>query len=385
MTMRKLNPELLAQNIEKRINEDIESGRVGGAGVKVMQNGEVLYRRDFGYSDCDTKTPLAPDTMFRLASMTKPITAAAILIQMGRGLIDLFDPIDKFLPQYASLDLGHLDENRAVVRTGKAQNKVRVVHLLTHSSGIGTLEVGDVQWAQMKPENMQSIETVVDYFSKAAIAFEPYTAQTYSPMVGFDVLARIIEVTSGMPYRDFVKKEIFEPLGMKDTTCIPTEEQWGRLINMHNYIDGKGVSADVGSRFIFEGFPLTYNCGGAAIASTVEDYSRFAAMLLNEGSFEGKQIIPAALVRSMGIPHLPETIMPFHEIWGLGVRVIVREDHPSLFAGTYGWSGAYGTHFWIDPENKVVAIYMKNSRYDGGAGALTACNFEYDVRCSYEN
>lgn len=382
--MRKLNPELLKKHIEERINEDIERGRVGGAAVKVMQCGEVVYRNDFGYSDCDTKTPLAPDTIFRLASMTKPITAAAILIQIGRGLVDLFDPIDKFLPEYASLDIGVLDENKQVVRTKKAMNKVRVLHLLTHSSGIGTLEVGDVQWSQMKPEDMQSMETVVNYFSKAAIAFEPYTAQTYSPMLGFDVLARIVEVTSGMEYKDFVQKELFEPLGMKDTTCVPTEEQWNRLVNMHNYVDGKGVSSDVGKRFIFEYFPLTYNCGGAAIASTVDDYSRFASMLLNEGNFEGKQIIPAALVRSMGIPHLPETIMPYHEIWGLGVRVIVNPSYP-LTVGSFGWSGAYGTHFWVDPENQVVGIYMKNSRYDGGAGALTACNFEYDVMRSFED
>lgn len=382
--MRKLDPELLKKHIEERINEDIKSGRVGGVAVKVMQCGETVYRKDFGYSDCDTKTPLAPDSIFRLASMTKPITTAAILIQIGRGLIDLFDPIDKFLPGYASLDLGKLDENKQVIRTGKARNKVRVVHLLTHSSGIGTLEVGDAQWAQMKPENMQSIETVVNYFSGAAIAFEPYTAQTYSPVVGFDVLARIVEVTSGMPYRDFVKKEIFEPLGMNDTVCVPTEEQWARLVNMHSYVDGKAVSSDVGSKFIFEGFPLTYNCGGAGIASTVEDYSKFASMLLNEGEYEGKQIIPAAVVRSMGIPHLPETVMPCREIWGLGVRVIVDPSY-TLTVGSYGWSGAYGTHFWIDPENKIVAVYMKNSRYDGGAGAGTACNFEADVMNSFEN
>ena len=245
---------------------------------------------------------------------------------MGRGLVDLFDPIDKFLPRYESLDLGKVDENGEVVRTGKAQNKVRVVHLLTHSSGIGTLEVGDKQWALMTPEDRQSIETVVDYFSRAAIAFEPYTAQMYSPMLGFDVLARIVEVTSGMSYAEFVQKELFEPLGMKDTTCTPTEEQWSRFVNMHTYTDGKGISCDVGKRFIFEDFPATYHCGGAGIASTVEDYSKFATMLLNEGNFEGKQIIPANLVRSMGIPHLPETIMPWHEIWGLGVRVIDRKS-----------------------------------------------------------
>lgn len=381
--MKRLNPELLRKTIEKTIKADVESGRVGGASVKVMQSGETLYRADFGYSDCDSKKTLAANNIFRLASMTKPITAVAVLIQVSRGPVDLLDPVDKFLPEYAELDIGVLDDNKQVVRVGKARNKVRIIHLLTHSSGIGTLEVGDVQFSQMKPENTRSIETVVDYFADAAIAFEPYTAQAYSPVVGFDILARIVEITSGMSYREFVKKEIFEPLGMSDTTCVPDDEQWNRMVCMHNYINGKGVSADVGSRYIFGGFPLTYNCGGAGIASTVEDYSKFASMLLSGGEYNGVRILPESLVRSMGIPHLPETVMPGHEMWGLGVRVIVGDN--TLPVGAYGWSGAYGTHFWIDPENKIVAVYMKNSYYDGGAGASTACRFEIDVMNSFED
>ena len=235
----------------------------------------------------------------------------------------------------------------------------------------------------MKPENTQSISTVVDYFADAAIAFEPYLFQAYSPVVGFDILARIIEITSGLSYSEFVKKEIFEPLGMADTTCVPTDEQWSRMISMHNFVDGKGVTADKDIRYVFGGFPTTYNCGGAGIASTVDDYSKFANMLLLGGEYNGVRILPESLARSIGIPHLPETVMPCHEIWGLSVRVIVGEY--TLPVGSYGWSGAYGTHFWIDPENKIVAIYMKNSHYDGGAGASTACAFELDVMNSFEN
>ena len=381
--MRKLNPELLKKNIGKSVNDDIASGRVGGAAVKVMQDGEVLYRADFGYSDCDGKKPLEHNAIFRLASMTKPITAAAVLIQMGRGLVDLFDPIEKFIPEYADMDIGVV-ECGELKRIGKAQNKVRVIHLLSHSSGIGTGEVGDAQFGKMPLSDGWELEDVVGYFSGCALAFEPYTSQLYSPVVGFDVLARIVEVTSKMKYRDFLAKEIFEPLGMTDTVCVPTEEQWQRMVCMHNYVDGKAVTSDVGSRFIFEGYPLSYNCGGAGIASTVEDYSRFANMLLFGGRYNGVQIIPEPLVRSMSIPHLPETVMPGADVWGLGVRVITQQPH-QIATGSYGWSGAYGTHFWIDPENRIVAIYMKNSRYDGGAGAMTAGQFERDVMSSFES
>lgn len=380
--MRKLNKELLKENIERSINSDIISGRVGGASVKVMQNGEELYRADFGYADCDAKKPISGNTIFRLASMTKPITVAAVLIQMGRGLVDLFDPIERFIPEYRDMELGVV-ENGEVKRIGKAQNKVRVIHLLSHSSGIGTGEVGDAQFGKMPLSDGWELKDVVGYFADCALAFEPYTAQLYSPVIGFDVLARIVEVTSGQKYRDFLAKEIFEPLGMTDTTFVPTKEQWERMICMHNYIDGKAVTSDKGSKFVFENFPLTYNCGGAGIASTVEDYSKFANMLLCGGNYNGVQIIPEPLVRSMSIPHLPETIMPGTDVWGLGVRTIAQTPHV-LAAGSYGWSGAYGTHFWIDPENKIVAVYMKNSRYDGGAGATTAVRFECDVMSSFE-
>lgn len=381
--MRILNTEKLKQNIESRVCADIESGMVGGAAVKVMQDGHVLLRENFGYADCDTRMPLKDNSIFRLASMTKPITAAAVLIQMSRGKLDLFDPVDRFLPEYRHMFLGSLDGEGNVIRTREATNRVRVIHLLTHSSGIGTDMLGDVQWNRMSASDRQSIASSVDYFSRSAIAFEPYTAQLYSPVAGFDVLARIVELTSGMEYKDFVAREIFEPLGMSDTTCVPTEEQWGRVVSMHNYIDGKGVSANVGERFIFGDLPLTYNCGGAGVASTIDDYSKFASMLLDGGSFEGRQIIPSELVRAMGIPHLPETVMPCHEIWGLGVRVIVNPAYV-LPVGSYGWSGAYGTHFWVDPQNRIVALYMKNSHFEGGAGCRTANNFEVDVMSALE-
>jgi CubicO group peptidase (beta-lactamase class C family) len=210
----------------------------------------------------------------------------------------------------------------------------------------------------------------------------------YSPTAAFDVCARLVEITSGMPYNEFVQKEIFEPLGMVNTTFTPTEEQWSRFIRMHTRTEenGVGVSGD-GPTFpgcIFENFPLTWFSGGAGLCSTLPDYVKFAEMLVNEGKLpDGTQLVPADLIREMATPWVPFEIMPARERWGLGVRVITEASH-WMPVDCFGWSGAYGSHFWVDPVNKITAVYMKNSRYDGGAGSQTSSYFEQDVYACLE-
>ena len=185
----------------------------------------------------------------------------------------------------------------------------------------------------------------------------------------------------------YISKEIFEPLGMTDTTFIPTEEQWSRFIPMHTRteVDGVGISGDGPTHpgSIFENFPLTWFSGGAGLCSTLPDYVKFAEMLLNEGRLpDGTQLVPAELIRDMATPCVPFEIMPARERWGLGVRVITEEHW--MPKTCFGWSGAYGSHFWVDPVNKITAVYMKNSRYDGGAGSQTSGHFEQDVYASLE-
>ncbi len=380
----KLNRDKLKENIEKRTGDDVKSCRVGGALVQVCQDGETVYRAAFGSKTPGAEDNLPYDTVFRMASMTKPITAAAILIQASKGLLEINDTVDKFIPEYSRMDIGKVEDGK-VVRIGKAKEKIRILHLLTHSSGLGSMEVGDIQFAGMTPEQKKTLKGVVDYHANAALAFEPFSAQAYSATVAFDVMARIVEITSGLPYDRFLKKELFEPLGMKDTTFAPTAEQWDRMIGMHNLVDGRSVSRRMPDGCVFEDFPVTYFSGGAGLASTLDDYSAFAEMLLNKGNAGEKQIISPELIEMMATPQLPKSIMPDPQVWGLGVRVITHESYKILPVGAFGWSGAYGTHFWVDPVNKITAVYLKNSAYDGGSGALTAAHFEEDVTNSFED
>ena len=377
--MKKLDKVLLKENIEKRINERIASGMVGGCAAMVMQDGEVLYKNCFSSEGFDIKE----NTTFRLASMTKPITAAAVLICIDRGLVSLEDKVSKFVPGFAKMQIGRMNDGKLEI-VGDAEKEITVLHLLTHTSGLGSGDVGNYALSKMTWEKEQScLREAVEHYSRSALDFEPFSAQFYSAIFGFDVLARIVEIASGCEYNDFVRENIFEPLGMVDTTFTPTDEQRSRLVPMHDYVDKKSVAVDFPEGGMFEGLPLAYFMGGAGLASTVNDYSKFAQMLLNKGEYEGKRIISKESVEAMATPHVPYEIMPYSERWGLGVRVIVDDEYKRLPVGCFGWSGAYGTHFWVDPENKITAIYLKNSRFDGGSGAETAAHFEEDVTNSF--
>ena len=373
--MKILNKSQVKEKIENRVNSDVAAGRIGGAAVLIKQNGEVVYNGFFGNDGRGRE--INDKTLFRLASMTKPITAVAILKQVERGLVSLDDPLDKFIPEYAEMEIGALDENKNIVTVGKAKTRITVKHLLSHSGGIGSgVLAGALD--KLTADKQTDLKSITDAYASLPLSFEPYTSQAYSATLGFDLLARIIELTSGQPYDEFLKKEIFEPLGMQDTTFAPTEEQWERMTLMHSFKDGKSSFAPLNKNTIFGGYPLTYFCGGAGLASTLADYEKFVNMLASRGKkADGEQFITSELIDLMAVP---ASSCEFYsgEIWGLSVRVIIG-DKCRIPQGSYGWSGAYGCHFWVDPANQITAIYMKNSTYDGGASAKTAFNLEIDV------
>lgn len=370
-----LEKNKIKNQIEKRISDDVACGKVGGAAALVKQSGETVYKGFFGTDGRERK--ITEKTLFRLASMTKPITAVATLIQVERGLVSIDDPLEKFIPEYADMDIGTLDENKNIVIIGKAQTKITVKHLLSHTSGVGSgVLCGKLD--KLTAQAQTDLKSITDAYAHLPLSFEPYSMQAYSATLGFDLLARIVEITSGLRYDEFLKKEIFEPLGMCDTTFAPTDEQWSRMTLMHAYKDGVASFAPLNTKTIFAGYPLTYFCGGAGLASTIADYEKFVDMLAMGGKTRnGERILSEELVRLMATPAEPYGLSP-SEKWGLSVRIITKDTN-RLPKGSFGWSGAYGCHFWIDPVNNITAIYMKNSQYDGGSGALTAANLERDV------
>ena len=381
--MKIIDIEKLSENIEKRVATDIAKNNIAGCSILVNQGGKCLYKKHFGTLSAEDSSHISDNTIFRLASMTKPITAVATMIAVDKGLLDLDDKIEKYLPKFKDMFIIKL-ENGVAVKDRDAAIKPTIRHLLSHSSGIHSGIALEYYDPKIPAEARKTLAGAVDFYAECGLEAEPSQTFNYSPVAGFDIVARIIEIVSGMPYDEFLKKNIFEPCKMYDTGFVPSEEQWQRLVPMHNKIDGKSIVVNTPEGCIFENYPVQHFLGGAGLFSTLNDYSNFAEMLLNEGIFEGKRILSAESVNAMHTVQVSEEIMPGSQQWGLSVRIITKPEYINLPVGSYGWSGAYGTHFWIDPANKITAIYMKNSGYDGGAGAVTAANFEWDVTNSFE-
>ena len=375
--MRYLDPNKLKKRIESRSADDIGSGRVGGIALAVRQNGKGVYENFFGSASMTENKPIAKNTVFRIASMTKPITAVAAIILIEKGLLSLDDPVEKYFPFFKELPIVRLDGEK-LVNCGYAEKKPTVFNILTHTSGIGGGAVGAAQARAMSKDEKADLYKAIEYYSRAGIQFEPGSEVLYSGTASFSVLAAIIEKITDTKYEDFLKENIFDPLGMTDTTFAPSLEQWKRMIDMHDYADGKSFLGHSYDGCVFEDYPTSHQLGGAGLVSTLDDYSRFAEMLLNNG----ESIISPESVKLMSTPHVPYAIQQRSRRWGLSVKVVTDESGESLPLGAYGWSGAYGTHFWVDPENKITAVYMKNSQYDGGGGSVTGTNFEWDVTLS---
>ena len=326
--MQLLDRARLAQKLENRITADLAAGRVDGVAVSVMQDGQTLYENHFGRA--------GKRTLFRMASMTKPVTAAAVLLLMQRGRLRLSDPVVKYLPGF-SPDL-------------------QLLHLLSHSSGLSQkYYVNHINDVYRSDANL-----LVDFIASVPFDFVPGTAAEYNPVAAYALLTAIIERTACMDFPSFVQREIFDPCGMEDTTFLPTKAQWARLIPMQ----GGGTVPGC----IFESYPVTNPLGGAGLVSGLHDYQKFAQLLL-----DGMGILSQETLKIMTTPVAGTDPAK----WGCGVRVITGSYR--LPVGSFGWSGAYGTHFWVDPTNRITAVYLKNSRFDGGAGAKTAADFEQDV------
>lgn len=325
--MKRLNVLRLTEALDARLQVDLEANRINGASVSVMQDGQLLYERHAGLA--------VERTLYRMASMTKPVTAAAVLLLAEVDKLRLFDPVVKYLPGF--------------------DPRLQIWHLLTHSSGLSQEYYANHITGDFRADPW----LLVDYIAGVPLDFDPGTAAEYNPVAAYALLTAIIEQVAGVDFSTFVQREILDPCGMKDTTFLPTREQWGRLIPMQ----GGGTVPGC----VFEGYPVTNPLGGAGLVSCLGDYQKFAQNLLGGGIFSEE------LLRTMATPRAGTDPVR----WGCGVRVITGENR--LPVGAFGWSGAYGTHFWVDPTNRITAVYLKNSRFDGGASAKTAANFERDV------
>ena len=375
--MKKIDVEKLSALVTAHAQEELEQNKIGVKEIIVHQEGRRIYHGLFGAPEEDKAKRL----LFRAASMTKPVTSAAVAQLADRGLLDLHEPAYRYYPQMKDLQVAAV-ENGRIVSLRPAKNVIRISDLLCHTSGIGSAPVYEtMEQSGAKLPLQEAVRAIVTH----PLAFEPRTAQAYSPTDAFDVAAGIVELVSGMPFAVYLQKNLFEPLHMDDATFAPTASQWSRMVPMHNRTDeGKSETAPTTEGCVFADFAPGRTLAGGGLAVTAEDYIRFAEMLCAGGLTEdGARVMSEEAVRAMSTPQLPEEVEMYGERWGLGMRIVIAPGYPhGLGVGCFGWSGAYGTHFWVDPENRISVVMMKNSLYDGGAGNRSACRLEEDVAAS---
>jgi len=369
--MRLLNEAQLRDNVVRRVTADIANGWVDNVALAVWQDGHEMLNESFGNA--------SERAVYRMASMTKPVTAVAVLLLVERGLLGLDDLVEDYLPAFADRRVILIDSERKEIGSEPSRRPLTVRHLLCHTSGLSNNVRTDARMAAMTDEERRTLENTLKVYAEFLLAFHPEESAAYSGVIAWDLLVAIVEKVTGEDYLAFLTREIFEPCEMVDTTFVPTEEQWARMVPMHNRADGRSVEHPMNEGCVFNNFPCTHYLGGAGLISTLSDYMKFALMLQNGGVYNGRRVISEASVCEMATPQLSLAANPGSQPWGLGVRVIRGEEYGVLPAGSFGWSGAYGTHFWVDPVNRITAVYMKNSVHDGGSGAITSAHFEEDV------
>jgi CubicO group peptidase (beta-lactamase class C family) len=343
----------------------VDEGKISGTINLVARRGQVIYQGIFGYQDVESKTPLALDTLFRLYSMTKPVTSLAFMMLYEQGEFHLSDPLSKFLPEFAN--------PRAIGPLGRlvpAHQEIALRHLLSHTAGIvyGDEEdlVLDELFRAADLDNYErSLEEYVGILSGLPLMYPPGEKYHYS--MATDVLGRVIEVISGMALDAYFDKFIFGPLELGDTSFWVPEEKQARFATLYGMED-KDMLAVLDKPDGKYSKPVKMLSGGHGLVSTTEEYFKIAQLFSNGGELNGVRLLSPKTVELMRSNHLKEEMLPieyYGEPWlgygfGLGFSVLLdpAQAEPRGSKGTFGWGGYANTHFWIDPVEEIIGLLM---------------------------
>jgi CubicO group peptidase (beta-lactamase class C family) len=359
---------------------EVDKGAIPGAVVLIARQGKVAYCEAFGFRDRESKQPMRTDAIFRIASMSKPITSVAVMMLVEEGKIQLLDPVSKYLPEFKGVQVGVEKFNSA---TGNSElvgepprQEMTIQDLLRHTSGLtyGIFGKSLVKQAYNDAKLFDFSRTLAEFVSKIAklpLAYHPGSTWEYSHST--DVLGRIVEVVSGTAFDQFVADRITIPLGLPDTGFYVPSEKLDRIAETQ-------VDPTTGKRW--PTFDVTKRpnlmSGGAGMVSTASDYARFAQMLLNGGVLENARLLSPRTVAFMTSDHLwpgiafsPVTLELFEPLgiaptprvgqgFGLGFVVRTQEGRNPMpgSPGEYSWAGIWGTTFWVEPKEQLVAVMM---------------------------
>ncbi len=357
------------KRISQMVQRRIDSGDMTGAVTIVARRGKVVHLEAQGVMDLESKKPVTKDTMFRVASMTKPVTGVAIMMMIEEGKVRLTDPVSRYIPEFRGMKVavplparpgppGAPAPGGPQFYTVPAEREITIRDLLTHVSGLasGTMSNSETQKLNRRPE--ENLASYIPRLGTTPLEFQPGSRWAYSAQAGFDTLGRIVEIASGMALDEFFRQRIFDPLGMKDIYFWPPEDRWPRVASVYRR-DAKGLTKSQNPNGMSS---KVYFMGSGGLISTAEDYLPLGVMLANGGQLNGTRLLSPKTVELMRSAHVPDTLPGRQPGEGYGLSVRVISDHVKhatlLSTGTFGWSGVYGTHFFVDPVEQVVAVMM---------------------------
>jgi CubicO group peptidase (beta-lactamase class C family) len=375
------SPESVGMSSERLTRLDaathgwVDDGRIAGVVTLVARRGRVVHLDAYGMADVENREPMTKDTYFRLFSMTKPVTSVALLTLYEEGKFQLRDPLARYLPEFANVKVfagvdaagGLILEDP--VRPPTMQDVFR--HTAGFSYGGGPEPIAKL--LQPSPYSEPSLEALARRVANVPLIYQPGTRWVYS--FSHDIQARLVEVLSGKSFDDYTRERIFEPLGMQKVVFGLPAALADRFANTYSPNEtGKLVASDTPEKTTYNTPPF----GGTSLSGPVMDYARFAQMLVNSGELDGARILSPTTVDLMASNHLPDGVgrgaagggEASGEGYGLGVRVVIDSAKAGNLTspGTFGSSGAAGTHFFVDRKQELIAVFMIQRQGQGGFG-----------------
>jgi CubicO group peptidase (beta-lactamase class C family) len=355
----------------------VAEGKIAGIIATMARRGQAAYREKFGFADVESGVPMQFDTIFRIASMTKPITSIAAMMLYEEGWFDLNTFVHELIPAFKDVRV-FVRQTRAGLKTAPLERPITIRHLFTHTSGLSYgfdpqdpvdrlyNEAGANLSPFYAPGSRATNKDLVDLLVQLPLAFQPGTQWRYS--LSIDVLGYLVELISGKPLDVFLRERIFEPLGMVDTAFYVPAAKTSRLARIYMTPEsGAGLArVDLPARTETPAFLS----GGGGLFSTVGDYARFAQMLVNGGELDGARLLSPHTVALMEMNQAPAQAMPYEQRpgilknagygYGLGMRVLtdVAASGRAGSVGEFGWDGAFATYFWIDRKEALYGLLM---------------------------
>ena len=385
--------------IDSMLSQSVKQDKIPGAVALVARHGKIVFYKAFGLADNQAGRALKKDDIFRIASQTKAITATAVMMLWEEGKFRLDDPISMYIPEFKDPQLlKDFNPKDSSYTSEPAASEITIRELMTHTSGVGYGMIdGDDRFRKIYRKAgiidafTTSDITISDNIKKLAkmpLHFNP--GEKYSYSEGLDILACLVELKSGMPFDQFLKKRIFEPLGMNDTWFYLPSEKAPRLVAVQYPEDGKWKKLPV-SPYFDPDYPITgarrYFAGGAGLSSTARDYATFLQMYLNGGELNGKRILSRTTIKAiMGNQNTKVWGADAENYYGLAFSVTTKRGQDkggSGSEGTFYWGGYFNTSYFADPEEDVIGILMKQTQ--GTTKDDTSWKFQDMVEASVNN